>query len=340
MDIVTLLIFFTCTLTGLYIVRKISTFFNFYDLPDKGKIHKKKITKTAGTALIPIIILDLFFLELNYQLLYFLIFLILIIFFGFVDDLLNFTPLTKLLLLFILLSFFVVEVVQINSLGLLFNKNLDLYFFSVPFSILCFLLLINSFNYFDGLDGLLGSLSLVSIVYFICFAQNELYFILVSIIIYLVVFLFFNFGILPKQFMGDSGSLGLGFVVSFLATYLSQVELILKPTFVIWPLAFFVYEFLSINFIRIKIKKNIFSRDLNFIFNIFSNKHGQFKAVIICLSIHLFYCLNGIILEKLQLGELSIILFCIYFIIYIKLRFDQFNNFYKNTNSSKKKYKY
>ena len=100
-----------------------------------------------------------------------------IIFFGFVDDLLNFRPLTKLLLLFILLSFFVVEVVQINSLGLLFNKNLDLYFFSVPFSILCFLLLINSFNYLDGLDGLLGSLSLVSIVYFICFAQNELHFI-------------------------------------------------------------------------------------------------------------------------------------------------------------------
>ena len=49
MDIPTLLIFLTCTLTGLYIVRKVSTFFNFYGLPDK-KIQKK-ITKTAQTAL-------------------------------------------------------------------------------------------------------------------------------------------------------------------------------------------------------------------------------------------------------------------------------------------------
>ena len=46
MDIPTLLIFLTCTLTGLYIVRKVSTFFNFYDLPDKKKkIHKKKSLK-------------------------------------------------------------------------------------------------------------------------------------------------------------------------------------------------------------------------------------------------------------------------------------------------------
>ena len=56
---------------ALYFVRKISIKFNFYDLPDKKKIHKKKITKTAGTALIPIIILNLIFLELNYQLFYF-----------------------------------------------------------------------------------------------------------------------------------------------------------------------------------------------------------------------------------------------------------------------------
>ncbi len=329
MDILTFFIFFTCSLFGLYFVEKISANFNFYDLPNKKKIHKKKVTKVAGTALIPIIILNLSFLDLNYQLFYFLIFLIGIIIFGFIDDLIDFTPLTKLLILSVLLSLFIIEIIQIDTLGPFYNRNFNLHFFSVPFSILCFLLLINSFNYFDGLDGLLGLLSLVSIIYFIFFAQNELVFILISIIIYLIIFLFFNFGVLPKQFMGDSGSLGLGFIVSFLATYLSQSETILKPSFVIWPLAFFVYEFISINLIRIKIKKNIFSRDLNFIFNIFSQKYGQLKAVIICVLIQIFYCLNGIILEKLQLSEISIILFCIYFIIYIKLRFDQFNNFYK-----------
>ena len=61
--------------------------------------------------------------------------------------------------------------------------------------------------------------------------------------------------------MGDSGSLGLGFIVSFLATYtLSQIEMTIKPSFIIWPLALFVYEFLTINLIRIKLKKYFFKR--------------------------------------------------------------------------------
>ncbi len=332
MNIIELLIFFSCSLIALYFVRKISIKFDFYDLPDKKKIHKKKITKAAGLVMVPITILNLIFLDLNYQLFYFMLFLIGIIFFGFVDDLLNFSPLTKLLLLFVMLSFFIVEIISIQTLGYLFNKNIDLRLFSIPFSILCFLFLINSFNYFDGLDGLLGSLSLISIVYFFYFTKGELSFILISIIIYLTTFLFFNFGILPKQFMGDSGSLGLGFIVSFLAAYLTQVETTLKPTFVIWPLAFFVYEFISINLIRIRIKKNIFSRDLNFIFNIFAKKHGQVISVLMCVLIHIFYCINGIILEKFKLGEHSIILFCTYFIIYIILRFNQFNKFYKKNS--------
>ena len=158
-----------------------------------------------------------------------------------------------------LLSLFVIEILRIDTLGYLFNREINLNIFSIPFSILCLLLIINSFNYFDGLDGLLGSLALISVIYFLYFVQGQLAIFLFSVLIYLIIFLFFNFGILPKQFMGDSGSLGLGFIVSFLAIYLSQIEKSIMPSFIIWPLAFFVYEFLLINVIRIKIK-NIFSR--------------------------------------------------------------------------------
>ena len=176
MDIYKILIFFSCSLITLYFAEKISVKFNFYDLPDKKKIHKKKVTKAAGLVLIPIIGLNLIFLDLNYQLFYFMIFLIFIILLGFTDDLLNLSPLTKLLLLFVTLSFFILEIITIQSLGYLFNKNLNLYFFSIPFSILCFLFLINSFNYFDGLDGLLGSLSFISIIYFSCFQMENCHF--------------------------------------------------------------------------------------------------------------------------------------------------------------------
>ncbi len=329
MDLSYYIIFFVCSLLSLYLIQQISIKFNFYDFPSKEKVHKEKVTKSAGLAMIPVIILNFAFITYNFHIFYFLIFLIGLIILGFIDDVVNFSPSKKLFTLSLLLFFFALEILKIDSLGFLFNKNLDLSFFSLPFSVLCFLLLINSFNYFDGLDGLLGSLSLISLIYFLYFSNGQLFFFLISIVIYLIVFLFFNFGILPKQFMGDSGSLGLGFIVSFLATYTSQIEMTIKPSFIIWPLALFVYEFLTINLIRIKLKKNIFLKDLNFVFNIFAFKYGQFNAVVICILIQLFFCLNGIILENFKLDELSIILFCLYFIFYLILRFKQFNKYAK-----------
>ena len=331
MNILYFSFFFICSLISLYLVQKISIKYNFYDLPDKKKIHKKKVTKSAGLALIPIILLNIVIFEYNFYTFYFLLFLICVIFLGFIDDIINLAASKKLLILFLLLSFFVIEILRIDTLGYLFNREINLNIFSIPFTILCLLLIINSFNYFDGLDGLLGSLTIISVVYFLYFAQGQLAIFLLSVLIYLTIFLFFNFGILPKQFMGDSGSLGLGFIVSFLAIYSSQIEKSIMPSFIIWPLAFFVYEFLLINLIRIKIKKNIFSRDLNFIFNILAHKHGNLNSVIICICIQIFFCFHGIFLEKFDLNNLSIILFCFYFIVYLILRIIQFNKYYKKT---------
>ena len=72
---------------------------------------------------------------------------------------------------------------------------------------------------------------------------------------FLIVFLFFNFGILPKQFLGDSGSLGIGFLLSSFAIYYTQVIKYINPTIIIWFLSFYVFEFLTINIIRLKTKK-------------------------------------------------------------------------------------
>ena len=82
---------------------------------------------------------------------------------------------------------------------------------------------------------------------------------------------------LPKQFLGDSGSLGIGFLLSAISIYYTQILKVIDPTIIIWFLSFYVYEFLTINIIRIKNKKNLFHKDLNFIFNQLNNKFGKFK---------------------------------------------------------------
>ena len=118
MNILYVSFFFFCSLISLYLIQQISIKYNFYDWPDKNKIHKEKVTKSAGLALIPLIILNLKFLNYNFHISYFLLFLIVIIFLGFIDDLLSLTPSKKLLILFLLLTIFVIAVIKIDTFGI------------------------------------------------------------------------------------------------------------------------------------------------------------------------------------------------------------------------------
>jgi UDP-GlcNAc:undecaprenyl-phosphate GlcNAc-1-phosphate transferase len=59
---------------------------------------------------------------------------------------------------------------------------------------------------------------------------------------------------LPKLFLGDSGSLSLGFIVSFILIYFANQE-IAHPIILAWSVSIFVFEFLSLNIQRIKKKK-------------------------------------------------------------------------------------
>ena len=57
------------------------------------------------------------------------------------------------------------------------------------------------------------------------------------------------------MFLGDSGSLLLGFIISFILIYLANQNLI-HPILLAWSIVIFVYEFLTINLIRLKNKQN------------------------------------------------------------------------------------
>ena len=68
----------------------------------------------------------------------------------------------------------------------------------------------------------------------------------------------FSFFKIPKLFLGDSGSLFLGFVISFLLIYFANQNLV-HPILLAWSVVIFVYEFISINLIRIINKQKIFN---------------------------------------------------------------------------------
>jgi UDP-GlcNAc:undecaprenyl-phosphate GlcNAc-1-phosphate transferase len=159
------------------------------------------------------------------------------------------------------------------------------------------------------------------ILYFLVRDQNlELFFIIILIPIF--IFLFFNYSLfkLPKIFLGDSGSLYLGFVISFILIYFAIKDLA-HPILLAWSIAIFVYEFLSINFIRVKKKKNPFKAGKDHL------HHLIFKITNSNFLTNFFICLTNLIL--FLIGYLAFILinplaslisFIIFFLIFLILR--------------------
>lgn len=318
---------FIISIVTLYLTLFISKKFNLYDIPNEKKIHKSKIPNIAGLALGITLLscITLFKYEEIFVSNIYLIFIIIII--GFIDDIKNLKILSKFLLLLIPVIYFTLNIAFISNLGNYEYFNIELKMFSHFFTIGCFLLLINSVNYIDGIDGMLSSLAIVTFLYILILIPDLYYPSILPFIIFLSIYLLFNFGILPKQFIGDAGSLGVGFAISSYSVIFTQYYKLIHPSIIIWCLAFFVYEFLSINILRIKNKKNVFERDLNFIFNYLTFKYNKIISLVLCLILHLSFCMFGFFLNYYKLHIWSIILFFLCFILYLSMRF------YINRNS-------
>jgi UDP-GlcNAc:undecaprenyl-phosphate GlcNAc-1-phosphate transferase len=245
----------------LFFIAKISYKLDLIDIPNNRKIHKSPTAYTAGLAISIILILSILLFNFSNKLGLILSMGFLISLVGFLDDKFNLNVGGKLslqiLTVFYLLIFEKISLVHLGDYGYF---KLELGAFEIPFNLLCVLFLINSFNYFDGIDGMLSftSISVLAILFFLNFDKNLELFILI-VLIPIIFFLFFNFAMfqLPKMFLGDNGSLLLGFIISFTLIHISNQNLI-HPILLAWSINIFVYEFLSLNLIRLKNKKIIF----------------------------------------------------------------------------------
>ena len=309
----------------LFLFAKISYKLNLVDLPSKRKIHTKAISYTGGIAISVILVLSILLLEIsenNLNNILSIAFLISII--GLIDDKYNLNVGGKLSLQIIPILFLIIfENLTLNQLGDYNYFKLELGTFKIPFTLICVLFLINSFNYFDGLDGVLSftTISVLAILYFLTSNQNSQLF-LIIILIPISIFLFFNFSLLrlPKMFLGDSGSLLLGFIISFLLIYFANQNLI-HPILLAWSIAIFVYEFLSINIIRLRDKRNLFKAGQDHIHNIlFKKTKSVFLTNFFITLTNIILFIIGYLSFVLISPLTSLILFIALFFIFLILR--------------------
>ena len=135
-----------------------------------------------------------------------------------------------------------------------FDGQVDLGWFSTPFTVLIVLTAINAFNMFDGSDGVAGVQALIALLFlgFACLvAGQSSYLPLVAALAGSIVgFLVFNWPSRRTQnvraFMGDAGSTMLGFSLAWISVEVSQAPVrVISPVVILWIFALPVFDLFS-----------------------------------------------------------------------------------------------
>jgi UDP-GlcNAc:undecaprenyl-phosphate GlcNAc-1-phosphate transferase len=218
---------------------------------------------------------------------------------------------------------------QLMSFGNIFGSGeLNLWWFSIPITLVAVVGMINAYNMIDGIDGLSGGLSLISSIglYFLIAekisdgATNILLLMIGALSAYLIL----NLHIFPKWttivFMGDAGSMLIGFVITaFLIRYSQSPKQIIMPVTALWLAAVPLMDIFVTSIRRLKQGKNPFHPDRTHIHHIFLR--AGFKKEITLLIILLFQAFTvaiGVYLESIGIAPLSALAFMALFLIYLK----------------------
>jgi UDP-GlcNAc:undecaprenyl-phosphate/decaprenyl-phosphate GlcNAc-1-phosphate transferase len=160
--------------------------------------------------------------------------------------------------------------VQLNDLGHLISHNLlTLGVWAVPFTVFATVGVINAVNMADGVDGLAGILMLVALATLAGLASvagraadAAVLLVLVSTV---VAFLALNLRIgRPRAlvFMGDAGSMFLGFAVAWFCISLSQGDMpAMTPVTALWVFALPLFDTVSLMLRRIVRGRSPFAAD-------------------------------------------------------------------------------
>jgi UDP-GlcNAc:undecaprenyl-phosphate GlcNAc-1-phosphate transferase len=155
--------------------------------------------------------------------------LVLLAFAGFLDDYKEISHSLKLLAQTAAVFFMVLlGDVALGSFGdLLGMGDIRLVHWAVPLTFFCTVGVINSINMIDGLDGLAGGVSFVAFASFaaLSYINGQTDLMLFSIAFCGAVLAFLRYNLHPSRlFMGDAGSMALGFSLAFLSIAVTQWE--------------------------------------------------------------------------------------------------------------------
>ena len=194
------------------------------DQPNERSSHTKIVPRVGGLAIfLPYLVLGLGFYLTGYDYLQlnsgYWIGLGAIVTLGTLDDRLDLSSALKFFIQFAVAAYYVLSTGNyVDNLYGLFGVGVLPSWLGISLSIITVVYLINAVNLIDGVDGLAAGISLLALYLFSTLMGGGEHLITFAFIgLGLIVFMGFNYSDKRKIFLGDAGSLSLGFILATFA---------------------------------------------------------------------------------------------------------------------------
>ena len=212
------------------VVMRLARSANVIDFPDGRKVHTDEVPRLGGFAIaVAFAVSCLLFIQIDTLFIAFLTGLLIISLIGLADDVWHIRPALKFAgeiagsLIFILYGG-----TELKGFGDLIGIGpLKTGIFAIPITCFCMVGVMNAINFADGMDGLAGGMSAIACVFLVYFSlqAGHGFNLALSISLFgcLIGFLYFNFHP-AKIFMGDTGSLVLGYILSSICVLSQKLD--------------------------------------------------------------------------------------------------------------------
>lgn len=217
------------------------------DQPDDRKHHHGAVPLTGGITVFFTVLAGTFVLGIPPLTTGMLAIACVVFAVGVVDDIRHINPWIRLGLHFLMgLALASWGGIAIHSVGnLLGLGDIPLLLLTLPLTALALAGLGNAYNMIDGIDGLAAATAALPLLVLYMLgvqAGHSMAGFLLLLLAPLAVFLLFNLGpdnrLLPKMFLGDGGSVTLGFFVTASVVYFSQgADPLIRPVTALWLVA-------------------------------------------------------------------------------------------------------
>jgi undecaprenyl-phosphate alpha-N-acetylglucosaminyltransferase len=217
-----------------------------YDVPDARKVHTMPVPRLGGLSFFPVILMSMFlvigfrlyFWDVNvsglsfnmlYEYLFLFVGMTLLYLVGVCDDLVGVGYRYKFAVQIAAAFLLVLSGNWFDSFGGLFGIYSVPVWVEVPFTVFIVVYITNAINLIDGIDGLASGLCCIalSVLSVIFFLRGQYVYALLAVCTLGILMPFWCYNVFGnanrghKLFMGDAGSLTLGYVISFLIIHMS-----------------------------------------------------------------------------------------------------------------------